>query len=95
VKVNVAKVNTVGEALNHEQLAIAGGVVEFSVDGRTVQSVATPFKLSETPTRVDRPPPTVGGDSEAILKDFGFRADEITTFRAQGAFGSTPARKSA
>jgi len=95
VKVNVAKVNTVGEALNHPQLAAAGGVLEFPHDGRMVQTVSSPFKLSKTPTRLDRPPPKVGGDTEEILSDLGFRPDEVATLRAQGAFGKTPARKSA
>jgi crotonobetainyl-CoA:carnitine CoA-transferase CaiB-like acyl-CoA transferase len=95
VKVNVSKVNNVGEALNHEQLAAAGGVMTFPHDGKTVQTVATPFKLSKTPTKLNRPPPTVGGDAEQILSDFGFRADEVSALGAQGAFGKQAALKSA
>jgi crotonobetainyl-CoA:carnitine CoA-transferase CaiB-like acyl-CoA transferase len=95
VKVNVAKVNTVGEALNHEQLAAAGGVWEFPVDGRNVQSVSSPFKMSKTPPKLDRPPPKVGADTDNILCDLGFRPDEIAALRDQGAFGQSVARKRA
>ena len=69
--------------------------MEFPHDGRTVQTIAAPFKLSKTPTRLDRPPPTVGGHTDEILKEFGFRVDEVTALRAQGAFGKTADRKSA
>jgi crotonobetainyl-CoA:carnitine CoA-transferase CaiB-like acyl-CoA transferase len=95
VKVNVAKVNTVGDALNHPQLAAAGGVIEMPVDGRMVQTIAAPFKLSETPTKFQRPPPKVGGDTDDILHDLGFRPDEVSALRSQGAFGGGTARKSA
>jgi crotonobetainyl-CoA:carnitine CoA-transferase CaiB-like acyl-CoA transferase len=95
VKVNVAKVNNVGEALNHEQLAAAGGVVEFPVDGRMVQSVSAPFKMSKTPPKLTRPPPKVGADAAQILSDLGLRPDEIAAFRAQGAFGGERLRQRA
>ena len=60
VKVNVAKVNNVGEAADDPQLAAIGGVVEFDADGRPVKAVASPFNLFGTPAAVDRPPPELG-----------------------------------
>ena len=60
VKVNVAKVNNVGEAADDAQIAAIGGVVEFDSDGRPVKAVASPFNLFGTPMRVDRPPPGLG-----------------------------------
>jgi len=86
-KVNVAKVNSIGEAADHPQLAHEGGVVEFSVDGETVKAVASPFKLSRTPMAVSRPPPRLGGDTEAILQELGFDPREATALKEQGAFG--------
>ncbi len=46
VKVNVAKVNSVGEAADDTQIAAIGGIVDFEADGRPVKSVASPFNLS-------------------------------------------------
>jgi crotonobetainyl-CoA:carnitine CoA-transferase CaiB-like acyl-CoA transferase len=88
VKVNVAKVNSVGEAADDPQLAAIGGVVEFEVGGRPVKAVSTPFKLGGTPAGVDRPPPLLGADTEAVLRELGFGEEEVSSFAAEGAFGS-------
>jgi len=94
VKVNVAKVNSVGEAADDPQIAAIGGVVEFAADGRPVKAVASPFNLFGTPMTVDRPPPRLGADTDAILSDFGFSRDEVAALRVQGAFGAVNAKKS-
>jgi crotonobetainyl-CoA:carnitine CoA-transferase CaiB-like acyl-CoA transferase len=95
VKVNVAKVNTVGEAADDPQIATIGGIVEFESDGRPVKAVATPFNMSGTPLTVDRPPPGLGTETDEILRDLGFGADDVTALREQGAFGANKAKRSA
>ncbi|MCX7309609.1 MAG: CaiB/BaiF CoA-transferase family protein, partial [Afipia sp.] len=87
VKVNVAKVNSVGEAADHAQLAAIDGFVEFDVGGRQVKAVATPFKMSGSECVVDRPPPRLDIDSQTILREFGFDDAGIAALKAQGAFG--------
>jgi crotonobetainyl-CoA:carnitine CoA-transferase CaiB-like acyl-CoA transferase len=87
VKVNVAEVNSVGEAADHPQLAAAGGVVSFEVGGRTVKAVSTPFHMAGTPEQVTCPPPSVGANTDAILRDLGFADAEVAALRAAGAFG--------
>ena len=95
VKVNVAKVNSVGEAADDPQIAAIGGIVEFDADGRRVKAVASPFNLFGTPMSVERAPPGLGADTDAILRDLGFGGDEVAALRDQGAFGVAKEKKSA
>jgi crotonobetainyl-CoA:carnitine CoA-transferase CaiB-like acyl-CoA transferase len=88
-RVNVAKLNSIGEAADHEQLASIGGIVEFDMDGKHVKAVASPFALEGTPTVVDRPPPRLAAHTDEILEELGFSAGDVAALRADGAFGST------
>ncbi len=92
VKVNVAKVQNIGEAADHPQLVAVGGIVEFDMGGRNVKAVASPFALEGTPTKVRRPPPELGAHTDEILAELGFSAGEIDLLRQQGAFGPACAR---
>jgi crotonobetainyl-CoA:carnitine CoA-transferase CaiB-like acyl-CoA transferase len=87
VKVTVAKVNGIDEAADHAQLAAAGGIVEFDLDGQPTRAVSTPFHLGGTPAQVRRPPPALGGDTDEVLQLSGFDTTEIEAWRAEGAFG--------
>jgi crotonobetainyl-CoA:carnitine CoA-transferase CaiB-like acyl-CoA transferase len=88
VKVNVAKVQNIGEAADHEQLAAVGGVVTYERQGNLVKTVASPFMMSSTPASVRRPAPELGEHTKEVLADFGISPDEIETFGKAGAFGS-------
>lgn len=87
VKVNVAKVNTLGEAADHPQLAAAGGIVSYERAGREVRAVASPFKLEGTPASVRRPSPELGEHTLQVLEESGFTAAEIEAHARNGAFG--------
>jgi crotonobetainyl-CoA:carnitine CoA-transferase CaiB-like acyl-CoA transferase len=50
-----------------------------------IPQVAFPVKLSATPARMDTPPPALGADTEAILRELGYDAAEIETLRRDGA----------
>lgn len=91
-KVNVSKVNSVGEAADDPQLAAIGAVVEQQMGGRTVKSVAAPFAMSETPTRATRPPPRHGEHTAELLREFGYSDEAIAALRAGGALGTVPSQ---
>jgi formyl-CoA transferase len=50
--------------------------------GRDIRLVGQPFTLSRTPSRMAARPPEVGEQTDELLAEFGFTADEITTLRA-------------
>jgi formyl-CoA transferase len=52
-----------------------------SNDGRHITLVGQPFSLSRTPSRMAAPPPEFGEQTNEILKEFDFSADEIANLR--------------
>ncbi len=50
-----------------------------------VRMLGFPVKFAETPCRLRRPAPEIGGDSDEVLRDIGYSADEIAGLRAAGA----------
>lgn len=88
VKVNVSKVNDIGEAANHPQLAAVDGIVSYERHGKPVKVVASPFNLRGTPATVERPAPELGEHTREVLAGFGFATDEIDRFATEGAFGN-------
>ena len=93
VRVNVARVNDIGAAADHPQLAAVGGVLEIPFDGGTLKAAASPFTLQGAPRVPDRAPPALAADQDAILADLGFAADEIAALAADGAFGAPAAKR--
>ena len=62
-----------------QHLGIAQDVTKR--DGKTMQVVGQPFKLSRTPSRIAEPPPAAGEHTDEILAEFGFGRDDISRFR--------------
>jgi alpha-methylacyl-CoA racemase len=79
-----APVLRMSEALDHEHNRHRESFVE--IDG--IAQPAPAPRFSATPTRVPRPPSRVGGDTSAILSDWGFPAAEIAALHASGAVKS-------
>src|SRR5581483_5173127 len=49
-----------------------------------VKMLGFPIKFAEAPCRLRRPAPEVGADSDAVLGELGYAADEIVALRAAG-----------
>ena len=80
------RVRTIGEALDHPQLAARGLLVELDHPkaGRG-RYVGSPIHLSDAARVSTLPPPTLGQHTDEVLRErLGITADEITTLRAEG-----------
>ena len=53
--------------------------------------VASPLKLSATPTRVTRPPPLLGQHTDEVLAEIGVGAAELAVLRGLGVVAGEPA----
>jgi crotonobetainyl-CoA:carnitine CoA-transferase CaiB-like acyl-CoA transferase len=86
VKVNVAKVNDIGQAADHSQLEAVGALTRFDFDGHPVKAVRSPFALHATPERPDLAPPALAAHTDEICRSIGMGDEEIAALRAAGAF---------
>jgi crotonobetainyl-CoA:carnitine CoA-transferase CaiB-like acyl-CoA transferase len=66
-----------------ECLGIAQGVKKR--DKSTMKLVGQPMTLSRTPSRLAAPPPELGQHTEAVLKEFGYKAKDIAALRKANA----------
>jgi formyl-CoA transferase len=79
-------INTVQQAL-HDPHVTARGLVQTvpMPDGSDLRLVGPAARLSETPARIESPPPQVGEHTEQVLRDLlGMDADAVAGLRARG-----------
>jgi formyl-CoA transferase len=75
-----------------EHLAMAQTVESPHLGKLTI--VRSPTRLSRTPTALRRAAPRPGGDTDEVLKEYGYTPAEISAMRAQGVVGiEQPAAK--
>jgi crotonobetainyl-CoA:carnitine CoA-transferase CaiB-like acyl-CoA transferase len=78
-------INRVSEALSSAQTTAREMVVkmEHPVAG-PLRLLGLPIELSETPASIRLEPPVLGADTDAVLGELGYSADEIAALRASG-----------
>jgi crotonobetainyl-CoA:carnitine CoA-transferase CaiB-like acyl-CoA transferase len=83
--VPVGPVNTVPEALESEQTEARGVVTELDHPGAgTVPVVEHPLNFRRLDPGFDSPPPLLGEDTEAVLRELGYDDADLDALRAAG-----------
>ncbi|MBA3871659.1 MAG: CoA transferase [Anaerolineae bacterium] len=85
----VGSINNIPDALNHPQ-AVAREMVQHvpREGGQAVPQLGPVAKLSETPARIEQPPPRLGEHTSAILQsELGYSVEEIAALKAEGVIG--------
>jgi formyl-CoA transferase len=82
-------INTIDHVLERDEHIRARQMVvelDHAVVGRT-RALATPIKLSETPSAVRRPAPALGEHTAEVLRGIGYDDAAIAELRSAGAIG--------
>ena len=81
----LGKVLQLDEALNDPQVTQREMVVEFTdSQKRKTKLLASPIRLSETPTDIRRAPAEFGEHTEEVLRELGFGDGEINGMKKEG-----------
>lgn len=91
--VPVGRVRELGEALADPQIASRRLLHRFEGAPGVAMPFSVPvaaFGYAHGGPRLDTPPPLFGEHNDAVLKDLGYRPDEIARLRAEGVIGAVP-----
>jgi len=79
-----APVRSLEEALASDLVRERDMVVRVERDGRSVDEIGVPITLSKTPGSVRRADPSIGQDTDAVLRGMGLADGQIAELRARG-----------
>jgi crotonobetainyl-CoA:carnitine CoA-transferase CaiB-like acyl-CoA transferase len=81
-------VNFAEDMIDHPQVVANGGIVELDHELSGPQRQVGPvIKMSASPLAAQGPSPTLGRDTEAILSEAGYSAEQIGALQGSGAIG--------
>ncbi|SPJ25426.1 CaiB/BaiF CoA transferase family protein [Palleronia abyssalis] len=86
-KVNVAKVNTIGEAAEDAQLADIGGLTSVPHADGPKPAVSMPVAFGTADRQSHAPVPGLGEDTRTVCTEYGIDDAEYDRLHAAGAFG--------
>jgi crotonobetainyl-CoA:carnitine CoA-transferase CaiB-like acyl-CoA transferase len=82
-------VHDLGELCDHEHTQASGMLLRYhNRQGRALQGVATPLRLDGRRPGLRRPPPSLGQDSEAVLRELGFSSEQVRHWLDAGVVAS-------
>ena len=86
LKIGCGPINRLSQVFADPQVIARKAVVEMPhPTAGTVKVLANPVRLSETPPDYRLPPPALGADTEAVLRDIaGLHPEEIAALREKG-----------
>ncbi len=83
-----SQVNIIEDIPNDPQVQALDMYIDIEHPLTGPETVIGPgFRMSATPPVVQGPSPTLDGDTDAVLADHGFDAEEIQSLRSSGAIG--------
>lgn len=77
------------EGLRIDPRVVAAGLIHttHAEDGRDIEHIGLPYRLSGTPARAAAPVPVLGQDTGPILEELGFSEEEIVRLFEAGVVG--------
>jgi itaconate CoA-transferase len=81
------------DVLSHPQVVARSDIREVDSPVGRIPTIESPLRMSDSPVAPGGLP-ELGGDTERVLLRAGYSAEEINGFRAAGAIGPVPVRRS-